>query len=83
MGQRKPAFWHYFTWWYLVYVTHCGIDCDYVTFCFVFKAPANDLPNLLKVAVENGKIFLTLIGDNGPDMNPTSYINTYYFGTIW
>ena len=48
-----------------------------------FKVHANDLANLLKVEAEIGKMFLTLVGDNGPDMNSASYVNTFYFGRIW
>ena len=42
-----------------------------------FKVHANDLANLLKVEAEIGKMFLTLVGDNGPDMNSASYVNTF------
>ena len=26
---------------------------------------------------------MTIIGDNGPDMNPTSYVNIFYLGRLW
>ena len=53
-----------------------------MNFSFVFKARANNLTDLLKVAVENGKQFLILVGDCGPDMNSVSYVNTFC-GRIW
>ena len=48
------------------------------------KAHANDLLPLIKESTKNnGKSFLTIIGDNGPDMNPTSYVNIFYLGRLW
>ena len=47
------------------------------------EAHTNDLLSTLKAAVRDGKSFLTLIGDNGPDMDPKSYINAMYLGRIW
>ena len=49
---------------------------------WLFAFYLNDLENLWKVAAENGKTFLMLVGDIGQDMNLTSYINTFYLGRI-
>ena len=38
---------------------------------------------MLLSSISNGKSFLTIVGDNGPDMNPASYMNILYFGRIW
>ena len=81
-SQRKPVFWYILGSGILACFTQCGINCDYVTFSFVCKAPANNLTDLLKVAVENRKQFLILVGDCDPDMNSVSYINTFC-GRIW
>ena len=49
-----------------------------------FQAHANDLLPLVKESIKhNGKSFLTIIRDNGPDMNPTNYINIFYLGRLW
>ena len=41
------------------------------------------LPLLKATCEKNGKSFVTIVGDNGPDMNPTSYLNIFYFGRLW
>ena len=48
------------------------------------QAHANDLlPVLKESSTESHKSFITIVGDNGPDMNPSGYINTFYFGRLW
>ena len=38
---------------------------------------------ILVTAKEKGKSFVEVIGDNGPDMDPTNYINIFYWGRLW
>ena len=39
---------------------------------------------LIKSAKETSeKSFLTVVGDNGPDMSPASNMNIFYFGRLW
>lgn len=38
---------------------------------------------ILKAPIQYGKSFLTMVGDNGPDMNPKNYMNIMYLGRIW
>ena len=44
---------------------------------------ANDLLPILRGVVEDGKSFVEVIGDNGPDMDPTNYLNIFYWGRLW
>ena len=37
----------------------------------------------MKAAAKNGRTFLTVVGDNGPDMNPSGYINLLHWGRLW
>ena len=47
-------------------------------------AHANDMLPLIKSAKETSeKSFLTIVGDNGPDMSPASYMNVFYFRRLW
>ena len=51
---------------------------------YLFKAHANDMLPLIKSAKEaSEKPFLTIVGDDGPDMSPASYMNIFYFGRLW
>ena len=43
-----------------------------------FKAQANDMFPILRESKERGKSFVEIIGDNGPDMDPTNNINIFY-----
>ena len=43
----------------------------------------NDLHPILVAAKEKGKSFVEVIGDNGPDKDPTNYINIFYWGRLW
>ena len=39
---------------------------------------------LIKSAKETSeKSFLTIVGDNGPDLSHASYMNIFYFGRLW
>ena len=38
---------------------------------------------ILVTAKEKGKSLVGVIGDNGPDMDPTNYINIFYWGRLW
>ena len=38
---------------------------------------------ILVTAKEKGKSFVEVIGDNGPDMDLTNYINIFYWGRLW
>ena len=38
---------------------------------------------ILVAAKEKGKSFVEDIGDNGPDMDPTNYINIFYWRRLW
>ena len=49
------------------------------------EAHANDFLPLLTNAVQGGRSCITMVVDNGPDMNPTIYVNEYnleIFGLI-
>jgi len=50
---------------------------------FVFQAHANDLLPILQGASDQGKSFVEVIGDNGPDMDPTNYMNIFFWGRLW
>ena len=43
----------------------------------------NDLHPILVAAKEKGKSFVEVIGDNGPDKDPTNYTNIFYWGRLW
>ena len=43
----------------------------------------NDLAPLCDDAIKNGKGNIIIIGDNGPDYNPSSYKNMFLFGRLW
>ena len=47
------------------------------------EAHANDFLPLLKSAVQDGRSCVTMVVDNGPDMNPTNYVNEYNLGKLW
>ena len=38
---------------------------------------------ILVAAKEKGKSFVEVIGDNGPDKDPTNYTNIFYWGRLW
>ena len=47
------------------------------------EAHANDFLPLLTNAVQGGRSCITMVVDNGPDMNPTNYVNEYNLGNLW
>ena len=38
---------------------------------------------MLVAAKEKGKSFVEVIGDNGPDTDPTNYRHIFYWGRLW
>ena len=38
---------------------------------------------ILVAAKEKGKSFVEVIGDNGPDTDPTNYRHIFYWGRLW
>ena len=47
------------------------------------EAHANDFLPLLSSAVKAGRSCIVMVVDNGPDMNPTNYVNEYNLGNLW
>ena len=47
------------------------------------EAHANDFLPLLSTAVERGRTCIVCVVDNGPDMNPTNYVNEVHLGNLW
>ena len=47
------------------------------------ESHANDFLPLTGKAVKNGQTSIICVVDNGPDMNPTNYINGMYIGRLW
>ena len=44
---------------------------------------ANDFLPLFKASVSSGKTCIVFIVDNGPDMDPSNYVNEIYWGKHW
>ena len=47
------------------------------------EAHSCDFFPLFKTAVEKGRSCIVCVVDNGPDMDPTNYINEYNIGRLW
>ena len=47
------------------------------------QAHANDMHGITEDSVARVKRFFLVIGDNGPDMDPASYLNFILWGRLW
>ena len=47
------------------------------------EAHANDFLPLIKQSVIRGESCFICVVDNGPDMNPSNYVNEIYWDNLW